>query len=992
MREGAVNLLADFGQLAALLDDQLANGSYSDAFLFAAGMNQILEDHLHRETLPLSRLLPRLAALPSPLGRTLPGAAQGAGLIGSSVRSRSKKQRDLSELQPVLGGLVQDLAVAMIEESSGVGDQSSSGLGRPPDRARERARMRQNATRLLVRVWETDPEVCRLVAKHPTSFRSLDQRPADLERIIQRFGERHPDRTRPLLLVGIRTSGSYLAPLYRAYLLSSGYRDVDVITIRPQRPMLAWERHSVQRLADGDGMVLIADDPPKSGATLRDCVEGFESMGVSRDSIVLLLPLVGDPGTAPGWLSSSSAVLLPFGEWTIHEQLTSPHLLATLRELLVGRTIHLSPPGGGTDRITVGEVTSAVPVPLPPLQDLRIGSPVRRHLRARVQTQLRESGGDRHFDHDVYVKGVGFGYFGRHSSVVASSLAGFLPELYGVRDGLLFRSWMPEECRVDGIDDLDGLAPRIGSYVAARSRALAVEEDLSRRTGDVREQIAKLIEPSFGRLAMAFRPLLMALTEQLLRVDKPSVIDGSMSLSQWFRTPSLAPGAARHMKVDYDERAFANQDAVVDELHCYDAVYDLAGAAVDHAISYPEDSVEPTFEDRLRSSFEAGAARPVRAERWLLYQLMHATTYIAFLEEYLRESRGDPDLAARTTLNREQVSSVADTARRAMARSEQRYLAGLLLAGVSIPSDGPLCAVDIDGVLETSTLGYSSCTPLGVLCLRALARHGYRTVLVTGRSLGEVRDRCAAFGLPGGVAEYGAVVYNHARQQAVELLREDEREALGRLRQALERTPGVHVHSGYQRAVRASIVHSSGRQEPLPRHLASALLAHLQLDTSLETYPGFAQTDFMVSRIDKALGLAALVEQLPGTADPLAKKPLAFAIGDSRSDMPLLMLAGRAFAPRNADSELRDAGVEVMPGECQVGLAQAVANLLGHQPGGCPRCAGPQLGGDAELLLGVLSAQNAIRWAKLPRAAGLARRLLRTERAGAWLVDSHPES
>jgi hypothetical protein len=255
-----------------------------------------------------------------------------------------------------------------------------------------------------------------------------------------------------------------------------------------------------------------------------------------------------------------------------------------------------------------------------------------------------------------------------------------------------------------------------------------------------------------------------------------------------------------------------------------------------------------------------------------------------------------------------------------------------------------------------------------------------------------VRDRCAAFGLPGAVAEYGAVVYDHASHQAVELLREDEREALGRLRRALRRTRGVHVHNGYQRAVRASIVHSSGRQEPLPPHLASALLAHLQLDTSIEIYPGFAQTDFMVSRVDKALGFAALVEQLPGRADPLAKKPLAFAIGDSRSDLPLLMLAGRAFAPRNADSELGDAGVDVMPGECQLGLAQAVASLLGHPPGDCPRCAGPQLGGDAELLLGVLSAQNAIRWAKLPRAAGLARRLLRSERTGSGLLDSRPES
>src|SRR5207302_6312981 len=102
----------------------------------------------------------------------------------------------------------------------------------------------------------------------------------------------------------------------------------------------------------------------------------------------------------------------------------------------------------------------------------------------------------------------------------------------------------------------------------------------------------------------------------------------------------------------------------------------------------------------------------------------------------------DPSMAGAEPLSVGEVASTTDTARRVLARFEQSYLARLLLADVAVPFQGPLCAIDIDGVLETSTLGYSSCTPLGVLCLRALARHGYRPVLVTGRSLGEVQDRC----------------------------------------------------------------------------------------------------------------------------------------------------------------------------------------------------------------------------------------------------------
>src|SRR5207237_10719821 len=99
-----------------------------------------------------------------------------------------------------------------------------------------------------------------------------------------------------------------------------------------------------------------------------------------------------------------------------------------------------------------------------------------------------------------------------------------------------------------------------------------------------------------------------------------------------------------------------------------------------------------------------------------------------------------------------------------------RYLGDLYLDDVATDVDGPLCAIDIDGVLETPWLGFTSSTPAGALALRALAKHGYRTILVSGRSLDEVRDRCAAYPLTGGVAEYGATIYNHNTTSVTPLL------------------------------------------------------------------------------------------------------------------------------------------------------------------------------------------------------------------------------
>ena len=101
------------------------------------------------------------------------------------------------------------------------------------------------------------------------------------------------------------------------------------------------------------------------------------------------------------------------------------------------------------------------------------------------------------------------------------------------------------------------------------------------------------------------------------------------------------------------------------------------------------------------------------------------------------------------------------------------------------------------------------------------------------------------------------------------------------------------------------------------------------------------------------------------------------AVGDTELDLPMLGLARMAFAPANADKKVREAGVEVTSGDCQQGLARAVARLVGHYPGTCPICAAPAQNPDSELLLAVLSAQSAARWAKLLPAARLARLLRR---------------
>jgi len=867
--------------------------------------------------------------------------------------------------QRLVSELVAVLATALVRSPALNGGEPRQELGEP-------------GGRVLSDLERLPSRLRRELVRPPTSFRSLDQQPADLSTIVDSFSRHHPDRGQPLLVVGVRTSGSYLAPLYRASLDEQGYRDVRAMTIRPEDDLLVSEVRQVQALVRDGGLLLVADDPPKTGAALAACLERFEAMGVARGAIVLLLPLLtGADSLAPA-LAAYSAVTLPRTEWAIERRLSEESLRGDLHELLSGRTVELSPPAPDRERLTVDAVLSARRLPLAAVTGFQVGSDLRRHVRALVRVRLREAGGGGEFDHHVYVKGVGLGYFGDHSRALADALPEFLPELYGIKGGLLFRRWMDDRSRIEqpGPEELDQVADRIADYVHVRNRRLAVEEDRAPRRAGVPQEVVKLMAGCFGRLALPARPLLHPWARRLLRVAEPSVIDGSMSLRQWFRAGArgLAEGL---VKVDYDERAFSNQDTVVDELYSYDAVFDLAAAAVDFSIGSGEPSLEARFEDRLKCAYEVRAGHSVPAARWLLYQLVLATTQIDFLQEALAVQRGRSADPAGLRQYADEVAAAADRGRRAMARFEQRYLARLFLNDTAGTPDGPLCALDIDGVLETVTIGYSSSTPLGVLSLRALLRHGYRPLLATGRSLGEVRDRCFAYGLEGGVAEYGAVAYDHRRDRVIELLTEEQRRKLDRLRAALRRIENVQIDDGHQRAVRASTGDPGGRRRHLPARLADEVVAAQDLTGEVRVVHGDAQTDFAVKGVDKGRGLRVLLDALGGTAGGGEAKPLALAVGDTESDLPMLALARMTAAPANADQRLRDAGVPIMAGDCQQGLARAVGKLVGHAPGGCSLCAAGHLDRESKLLLAVLSAQSEVRWGKLRPAVRLVTLLVR---------------
>ena len=885
------NLLSDLDGLMEMLVDEIANDSWINAFLLAAGANQVAEDRLHEGSIARARIAKHVArVVPGAGGRTAAAALRATDGAVWAARSATRGLSRLDAWQLELGGLVDKLADAVAH---------TAGL--------ERDAMLAGAKRLRSRLATVSPPLRRSVLRLPSCFRNFDQQPDDLERLTDDFILAFPERLRPVAVVGVRTSGSYTAPLHGAYLRARGFDLVHVLTFRPGQ---RWRRSELDVLrsvlADG-GTVLLTDDPPKSGGSLARAAREIERLGFDERSIVLLLPLLGDMEVPPPSLRRYPSIVLPWEDWSVHARLEASAVRDALAEMV------------GSD----SEVGSVHPLAMPAAKR-------RGHVRSLYRVQLRRGG--EQLTRDICVEGVGTGYFGDHALAVARRLGAFLPNVIGVRDGLAYREWQPEKGRVDPPtpERLGQIAAGMVDYVTSRARALAVDEDTSLRLvdrGAVWQRAGDIIMRAFGPASQFMRPIAHPVFRRLLHVARASVIDGACGPGNWFEGGE----PRRLLKVDFDKRAFCSLD-----IYCYDHVFDLAGCV--------SNSADGTLTAALHDAYLDKTGAAIDPERWLLYRIVDVA-------ERLRD---DP-------LQRADVE-------RALASEMQRYYAETFFSHLPLDagSAAPICAIDVDWVLETPSLGFPSITPAGAAALRALARHGYRVVLASGRSLDEVRERCGAYRLAGGVAEYGAAAYDHRTGCVHELLTAEDRRKLALVRATLAETPSTVIDDGYRRSVRAYTFEKSGRRRGLEPEAAASVLLAAGVAGTVRAIQGDSQTDFMVNTIDKAAGLRLLA----------GGEPVAMAVGDSAEDLAMMKRARFAAAPANADAAVRAAGVRVFNRPCQRGLAQAVEALVGHRPGNCAACKLTNLEPRSRLLLSMLAAQDA-------RGIGKLAAVLRTALAAA---------
>lgn len=885
--------------------------------------------------------------LPSllPVGGALAGRA-ASELGGVSHRLRTARQeerrltagrRHLAELVGALGSLVAARAL---------------GRGQPP----AFDTLVALASRALAPLESMSPTVGASILRPPNCFRGFDQRPLDCHRLAEKLASLWSDRDRPVVVVGLRTSGSYLAPLLASFLRLLGHRDVRWVSRRPGERRLAGEDEELSSLARHGGVAVLVDDPPNRGGALSRAAAELEALGFPREAVVLAVATLDDSGELPSRLAGRPAAVLPWKEWAVHEQLSPSSLRALLTGLLLGRPW---PGEVGDDPVeAVGEI-----------EVLEVTGPGRGHVAITVAVEGSTAGGP--FARRLRVAGVGLGCLGSDAVAVADALGSLVPAVAGVVGGLMVRAWMPDESRV-GVEDVDAaLSEGMARYVRARSLALPLEADHSRELagrGPVWELAAGLLGAPFGRVRPLVRPLARQAARRLLAVEQASAIDGVMSLANWFETPD-----------GLRKVSFATLPSGSLDIYCFDPVFDLAGAAVavQDATGRGGSVDTASFEEELRRCYRDGGGALGGDERWLLYLLVHMD---------LLRARALGRIGAHAS-----PACIEEAAQRvvglevAMSAAVRRYLCGILAGPTSDRGSDPdrdphqgdgrfagvggLCAVDIDGVLETRWSGFPSPSPSSVMALRALCRHGFRPVLATGRSLPEVVERCRSYGLAGGVAEYGGAVHDGRTGEVQSTLDDDERDALAYLRATLAHMPGVHLDPRHASSIRARSLTSQGLAG-LERTVIEEALVESRTKARVAVHPTVTQTDFVPVGVDKGRGLRALAGKIGGAFG--TETFVEMAIGDSEADVAMFGVSRMAFAPIDADAPAR-AHAEVLERPCQVALVEAAGRVLGHDAGTCERCRPPvPPGPDAALLLNFVDALGGRKREKVRQAARLA--------------------
>lgn len=741
--------------------------------------------------------------------------------------------------------------------------------------------------------------------KIPAFFRSRDFATPDCLELARKFMIDFADSVRPAIVVGLRTAGSFLAPLTCAYLRANG-TDARWIAIRPSKGITGSEQRELERAASRNCRALIADESVHSGQTLAKTITILRGAGFAEADIVVLNPV--EPAL-PDWKSSRLLQSLPQTRVVSLEpaERYKCRVLDSISKVQGLLDEYFKARGYSDVRVVSGgefERLNSSWRDQPPER-------VDHRLKRIYEVHLKNSNGSEEVRY-VLAKSVGWGWLGYHSFIAGHRLAQWTAPILGLRDGILFSEWLPqEESYAFRSLDQTGVVNCLATYVAARAKHLWLKDDPALDL--VTDDRHKGLELLSGHLIRAYGSRIVAaakrpwLRRRLVGLNRflPVMTDSRMTTGDW-----LSGDVPR--KADFEHHCFGKN-----ELGITDPAFDLATAMLEFGLSdvdsqrlvkrYIQESGDTKVEDRLFfNKFLAG----IRAQSLADHDLTQPRLF-----------------SLRSEANRQYIS-----AWNFLVKESIKECGKLCSKPKDVHWHTPLVVADIDGVLDRMVFGVPCTTAAGIKTLSLLHAHDFCIAVNTARTLTEVKRYCHEYSFAGGVAEYGAVVWDALSDRQRVLVDKDSLEQLERTREAFRRIPGCFLNEDYLYSLRI-FTYQNGRTAPISALLAQDLLAELGADRLRIHHTGL-DTAIVAKTTDKGVGLLALLDFVG-----LPKTDVA-AIGDSEPDLAMFRVANRSFAPGNVTcrKEAELLGCSIARSSYQPGLLE-IAKRIAHPDGStCDRC------------------------------------------------------
>jgi hydroxymethylpyrimidine pyrophosphatase-like HAD family hydrolase len=743
-------------------------------------------------------------------------------------------------------------------------------------------------------------ELMRQRPRIPGAFRSKDLTHYDIIRLGEKFEAEFPDRKRPLLVIGLRTAGSFFAIVLCTYLKARGFENIRWVTLRSKKGIAHWEAQALALGKEGGALALVIDEHPNTGVTLAKTADLLGSSGFDDVDVVYLFPI---HPAHPNWrevlasrgLSSIRVLHLEPEEWHKYRLLHSESVKTQLNEYFHFRNAHM-------------QVSTSATRENDSLAN-RSDEPIHARLKRVYKVRLEGPAGNVE-TRFILAKSVGWGWLSYHAFLAGDRLLPFVPTILGLRDGILFEEWLPQVDTSALNHSNSNLVNIVASYIAARVRHLPLEVDPSLELSlhdnhQGNSLLVRLLSRVYGRGSILKYPRLLHRVAAA-RCPFPTLIDGKWNRPEWVRSSSS------YIKTDFEHHGMGKT-----ELNVVDPAYDLASAILHLDLS-------PKEEEQLLNQYRTETRDTAVEERLFLNKVMAGAWEISKALDKLANSN--------ITSRHEEFNCRYVAAWNFLVRHTARFCGHLCQRPRTIDWRSPVVFLDLDGVLDSKLFRFPSTTAAGIRAISLFHAHDFTLVANTARSLPEVKEYCEAYGFAGGIAEYGSVLWDEVASRENILLSSESLAELDAVRNALRQIPGIFVDDTYRYVVRTYMYGEKGTV-PVPTTLIDGLLARCHLDR-MTFHQTNMDTAIVVKGITKGSGLRALLDWVGN--------PTMFtaAVGDSDTDLSMFREVQQCYAPSQiwCRHEAERLGCRIAKDPGQLGLLSIARTLIHPDGGDCKRC------------------------------------------------------